>query len=165
MGHTVSHRLGRLTVAVMCVGLLARPTAGAAQTVTGRVTAGVGAASAVTPGSSPERLPFVAVDQLWTEVVHQFADGPECDEPQDAGGHFNVIHRTSDGPRYFKAWFLGDRFVVVRYRERPQSEPPTEKPAVAWMGEIADDGRLRVETTVDGAAFTDVCSWLMGRNA
>jgi len=73
-----------------------------------------------------------------------------------------VIHRTSDGPRYFKAWFLADRFVVTRYRDHPQSEPPAEKPAVAWMGVIAEDGRLRVETTVDGGAFTDVCAWLMG---
>ncbi len=144
MDHTASCRLGLLRVAVMCAGLLTGPTVGAAQT---------------------ERLPFVAVGQVWTDVVYQFAEGPQCDGTGDAGGHFNVIRRTADGPRYFKAWFLGDRFVVVRYGERPQNEPPAEKPAVAWMGEIADDGRLRVEATVDGGAFADACSWLMARDA
>ena len=162
MGPRVPSHRGRLLVVVTCVALSAGPTTGAAQSVTGRGTVTVTRASAITAGAPPERLPFVAVDQLWTEVVHQFADGPDCDVPAGAGGRFNVNHRTSDGPLYFKAWFLADRFVVARYRDRPPSEPPTERPAVAWMGVIADDGRLRVETTVEGGAFTGVCGWLMG---
>ena len=145
MRRAASCRVGLLMVALLCAGLVAGPPAGAAHPVT-------------------ERLPFVAVDQVWTDVVYQFSDGPGCDGTGDAGGRFNVIHRAEDGPQYFKAWFLGDRFVLVRYRERPQSEPPTETPAVAWLGEVGDDGRLRVEATVDGGTFADVCSWLMGRD-
>ena len=165
MGPIIPSHLGRLVVVVTCVAVSVGPTAGAAQSVTGRGAVTVIGVSAITAGAPLEPLPFVAVDQLWTEVVHQFAAGPDCEVPDGAGGHFNVIHRTSDGPRYFKAWFLADRFVVTRYRDHPQSEPPAEKPAVAWMGVIAEDGRLRVETTVDGGAFTDVCAWLMGGDA
>jgi hypothetical protein len=114
--------------------------------------------------SSAERLPFAVVNQLLTEIVHRFAQGPECDGAGDAGGYVNVIHRTPEGPRFFKAWILGDRFVVARYRERPQSEPPAERPAVAWMGEITDDGRLHVRATVDGGVFGEACAWLLGRD-
>ena len=145
MRRMASCRMGLLTVAAMCAGLVAGAPAGAARPVA-------------------EPLPFGAVDQVWTDVVHQFAEGPGCDGTGDAGGRFNVIHRAVDGPQYFKAWFLGDRFVLVRYRERPQSEPPTETPLVAWLGQVADDGRLQVEETLDGGAFADVCSWLMGRD-
>jgi len=145
MRRRASCRLGLVAVAAMCAGLVAGPPAGTARPVT-------------------ERLPFGAVGQVWTDVVFQFADGPGCDGTADAGGRFNVIHPAADGPQYFKAWFLGDRFVLVRYQERPQSEPPTETPVVAWLGQVADDGRLQVEVTLDGGAFADVCSWLMGRD-
>src|SRR5205807_6067639 len=73
MRRGVSCRVGLLTVALMGAGLLAGPAAGAALPVT-------------------ERLPFGAVEQVWTDVVHQFADGPGCDGTGDAGGRFNVIH-------------------------------------------------------------------------
>ena len=145
MRRAASCRVGLLMVALLCAGLVAGPPAGAAHPVT-------------------ERLPFGAVEQVWTDVVYQFADGPGCDGTGAAGGRFNVIHPAADGPQYFKAWFLGDRFVLVRYRERPQSEPPTETPLVAWLGDVADDGRLRVEATIDGGAFADACSWLMARD-
>jgi hypothetical protein len=161
MVHPALGRSVLLVVTVMCVALASGPVANAAsQTLADRVTK----VSATSAGSGPERLPFGAVDQIWAEVVHRFADGPQCDGTGDAGGRFNVIHRAVEGPRYFTVWFLGDRFVVVRYRERPQSEPPREPPAVAWMGEVSDDGRLRVETTVEGGAFADACSWLNGRD-
>jgi len=120
--------------------------------------------SAITAGAPLERLPFVAVDQLWTEVVHQFAAGPDCEVPDGAGGHFNVIHRTSDGPRYFKAWFLADRFVVTRYRDhRRASRPPK-----AGGGVDGSDRGGRPPARRDDRRwrrFTDVCAWLMGGDA
>jgi hypothetical protein len=157
MAHPVLGRLALLVVGVICMELTAGSALDAApQAAADRVT--------MVDGSAPERLPFGAVDQIWPEIVHQFTAGPRCDGTGDAGGRFNVIHRAAEGPRYFTAWFLGDRFVVVRYRERPQSEPPKEQPAVAWMGEVSDDGSLRVEATVEDGTFGDACSWLNARN-
>src|SRR5260370_42688344 len=89
MGAINAYHLGRLLVVVTCVAVSVGPTAGAAQSVTGRGAVTVIGVSASTAGAPLEPLPFVAVDQLWTEVVHQFPAGPGRAAPDRAGRHFD----------------------------------------------------------------------------